>query len=110
MLREEVYFVLAVAGFVFSLDSVFCDCGMMSVVLSGRLNVDHSLLQGITKDIFGPKKISLKDIRYLNNYENFNMLCISRVGFFFQVLLGCVCDHCVYGMPFQQCKCSCRYV
>jgi len=39
VLREEVYFVLAVAGFVFSLESLFCDCRMMSVVLSGRLDV-----------------------------------------------------------------------
>lgn len=82
MLREEICFVLAVAGFVFSLESVFFDCGMMPVVLSDRVSVDHSLLQGITKDIFDPKKISLKHMRYLNNYESFNVLCISKAVFF----------------------------
>lgn len=69
MLRERGVFVFffnycfcLMLVLFFPLKVLLCNCRMMSVVLTGRLDADHSLLQGITKDTFGPKKISLKEI------------------------------------------------
>lgn len=63
----EWSFILVVVLFS-PLKALLYGCRMISVVFTGRLDIHHWLLQGITKDIFGPKKIALKGIiRYFNN-------------------------------------------